>query len=127
MILAVFFFLNITGAVFAEEPSYGDAIVVASSGDARTLVPILASDSASSDICGFVFNGLVKYDKNIELIGDLADSWDVEDEGRTIIFHLRKGVRWHDGQLFTSRDVEFTYKKLIDPNVRTPYSGEYER
>jgi len=134
MLLAVFFFsLPIPGPepgigiLLAEEPSYGDATVVASSGDARTLVPILASDSASSDICGFVFNGLVKYNKNIELVGDLAESWDIEDEGKTIIFHLRKAVRWHDGRAFTSRDVEFTYKKLIDPNVRTPYSGEYER
>ncbi|MCX5668470.1 MAG: peptide-binding protein [Candidatus Omnitrophica bacterium] len=132
MILAVFFlFLTILGLAVhgnsTEEASYGDAIVVASSGDARTLVPILASDSASSDICGFVFNGLVKYDKNIEPVGDLAESWDIEDLGKTIIFHLRKGVRWHDGRAFTSRDVEFTYKKLIDPDVRTPYSGEYER
>ncbi|MDP2922132.1 MAG: peptide-binding protein [Candidatus Omnitrophota bacterium] len=140
MILAVFFFfLTISdpgsesfgndepGSENGSLPSYGDAIVVASSGDARTLVPILASDSASSDICGFVFNGLVKYDRNIELVGDLAESWDIEDSGKTIIFHLRKGVRWHDGRNFTSRDVEYTYRKLIDPNVRTPYSGEYER
>lgn len=135
MILAVFFFLLTVpgpGPGIGKESAgpgleYGDAIVVASSGDARTLVPILASDSASSDICGFVFNGLVKYDKNIELVGDLAESWDIEDEGKTIIFHLRKDVRWHDGRAFTSRDVEFTYRKLIDPDVRTPYSGEYER
>jgi peptide/nickel transport system substrate-binding protein len=131
ILLAVFFFfLTIPGPDLgnsAYEAEYGDAIVVASSGDARTLVPILASDSASSDICGFVFNGLVKYDKNIELTGDLAESWDIEDDGKTIIFHLRKGVRWHDGAPFTSRDVEFTYKKLIDPEVRTPYSGDYAR
>ncbi len=130
VMLAVFFFM--TNPIFADillarEPSYGDAIVVASSGDARTLVPILASDSASSDICGFVFNGLVKYDKNIELVGDLAESWDIEDEGKTIIFHLRKGVRWHDGAPFTARDIYFTYSKLIDPEVRTPYSGDFER
>ena len=122
--------LNPTYFAVANEEnsySYGDAIVVASSGDARTLVPILASDSASSDICGFVFNGLVKYDKNIELIGDLAESWGIEDEGREIIFRLRKNVRWHDGVPLTARDVEFTYKKLIDPSVKTPYSGEFER
>lgn len=134
MMLAVFFFfLTVPGPgpgmdiFLAQVPSYGDAIVAASSGDARTLVPILASDSASSDICGFVFNGLVKYDKNVKLVGDLAESWDIEDEGKTIIFHLKKGVCWHDGAPFTARDVEFTYKKLIDPNVRTPYSGDYER
>lgn len=124
LITAVFLFLS-GDFVFAEE--YGDAIVVASSGDARTLVPILASDSASGDICGMVFNGLVKYDKNIKIVGDLADSWDIQEEGKVIIFHLRKNVFWHDGAPFTARDVEFTYKKLIDPMVKTPYSGDFER
>jgi len=111
----------------AGEPSYGDAIVVASISDARTLVPILASDSASTDIDGMVFNGLVKYDRDIKIVGDLAESWDIREGGLVIIFHLRKGVRWHDGASFTAKDVEFTYKKLIDPNVRTPYSGDFER
>lgn len=117
-------------AVFAEaadEPVYGDAIVVSSIADARTLVPILASDSASSDVCGMIFNGLVKYDKNIKIVGDLAERWDVLQGGLVIVFHLRKGVKWHDGAPFTARDVEFTYKKLVDPEVKTPYSGDFER
>lgn len=108
-------------------PAYGDAIVVGSIGDARTLVPILASDSASGQICGLVFNGLVKYDKDIKLTGDLAESWEVLEDGLVIVFHLREGVRWQDGHPFTAKDVEFTYQKLIDPDVRTPYSGDFER
>lgn len=108
-------------------PAYGDNIIVASIGDARTLVPILASDSASADICSLVFNGLVKYDKNINLTGDLAESWNILDNGLTIIFHLRKNVKWHDGAPFTAEDVKFTYEKLIDPNIKTPYSGDFER
>ncbi len=130
LMTAVFLFLTTsTPGVENSTPGveYGDAIVVASSGDARTLIPILASDSASSDICGMVFNGLVKYDKNINIVGDLAESWDIQEEGKVIIFHLREGVTWHDGALFGARDVEFTYKKLIDPSVKTPYSGEFER
>jgi len=110
-----------------KRSEYGDAIVVASSGDARNLIPILASDSASSDICGLVFNGLIKYDKDINIVGDLAQSWDIQDDGKIIIFHLRKGVLWHDGAPFTARDVEFTYKKLVDPSIKTPYSADYER
>lgn len=131
LIAAALFSFFITGQALggnaSEEPAYGDAIVVAASGDARSLVPILASDSASSDICGMVFNGLVKYDKNINIIGDLAEGWDIQEDGKVIIFHLKKGVRWHDGSPFTARDVEFTYKKLIDASVRTPYSGDFER
>lgn len=124
---AVFFLLN--GCVFAgdKEPAYGDAIVVGSISDANTLVPIIASDTGSAGVCGMIFNGLVKYDKTVTIVGDLAESWDILDEGLTIIFHLRKDVKWHDGAPFTARDVAFTYRKLIDPSVRTPYSSDFER
>ncbi|MGE5309044.1 MAG: peptide-binding protein [Deltaproteobacteria bacterium] len=105
----------------------GDAFVEASIGDARTLVPILASDTASSNICSLMFNGLVKYDKDLNLVGDLAERWDILEDGLVIVFHLRKNVLWQDGVPFTARDVEFTYKKLIDPAVRTPYGGDFER
>jgi len=56
----------------------------------------------------------------------LAESWNVSNEGKTIIFNLRKNVRWHDGKPFTAEDVEFTYQKLIDPKVKTPYSSDFE-
>lgn len=124
IILAAFF----SGSSAAgEEGDYGDAIVTASISDARNLIPILASDSASAGISSLVFNGLVKYDKDINIVGDLAENWEVLEGGLTIVFHLRRGVAWHDGKPFTARDVEFTYKKLIDPAVRTPYSGDFER
>jgi peptide/nickel transport system substrate-binding protein len=123
-LLAVVFFIPAT-LCFPQD--YGDAMVTGSIADARTLIPILASDSASSSICEMLFNGLVKYDKDLRLIGDLAESWEVKEEGLVIIFHLRKNVFWHDGQPFTAADVEFTFQKLIDPKVRTPYSGDFER
>ena len=105
---------------------YGDAIVVGSIGEPRTLVPILASDSASGAICGLVFNGLLKYDKKLNLVGDLAERWVVSDDGLEITFYLRKGIKWHDGEHFNSEDVQFTYKSLIDSRVMTPYSGDFE-
>ena len=121
-ILTAFFILR--GISLAQD--YGDALVSGSIGDARNLIPILASDSASAEICGMIFNGLVKYDKDINLTGDLAESWEIKDAGLTIIFHLRKGIRWQDGVPFTAQDVKFTYQKLIDPLVRTPYSGDFK-
>ncbi|HAX61574.1 MAG TPA: peptide-binding protein [Elusimicrobia bacterium] len=106
----------------AEKNYYIDSSI----GDATYLNPVLSSDSASNDINGLVFNGLVKYDKNINIVGDLAESWTVSDDGKIIIFNLRKNVRWHDGVPFTAEDVEFTYQKLIDPKVKTPYSSDFE-
>ena len=46
-------------------------------GDASNLIPLLASDSASHNIAGMVYNGLVKYDKDMKIVGDLAESWDI--------------------------------------------------
>ena len=121
-----FLFLFFLSLPLWSEGVYGDAIVVGSIGDASTLIPVVASDSASHDICGLVYNGLLKYDKDLNLTGDLAESWEISPDRLTITFHLRKGVKWHDGKPFTARDCLFTYKKLIDPNVRTPYSSSFE-
>ena len=106
-------------------PSYGDTIIVASIADATTLIPIVAADSASHDICGLVYNGLIRYDKDLNIVPSLAESWSIEEEGRVIVFNLRKNAKWHDGVSFTAEDVEFTYKSLIDPDVRTPYRGDF--
>jgi len=106
-------------------PVSGDIYVAASIGDASYLNPVLATDSSSGDINALVFNGLVKYNRDLKLVGDLAESWRVLEGGRKIIFKLRENVRWHDGQPFTAADVEFTYEKLIDPSVKTPYGSDY--
>ncbi len=114
-----------TGEKPAAQPAYGDTIIQASIGDASYLNPVLASDSASGDINGYVYNGLVKYDKNLKLVGDLAESWEISDDGLAITFHLRKNVHWHDGKTFSSEDVKFTHEELVDPNTRTPYASDY--
>src|SRR5512147_2953059 len=102
-----------------------NTFVVSSIGDARRLNPLLANDTASATINDQVFNGLVKYDKDIRLVGDLAERWDVSPDGKTITFHLRKGVEWHDGAPFTADDCLFTYRMLVDPKVATPYGSSY--
>jgi peptide/nickel transport system substrate-binding protein len=108
-------------------PAYGDALVVGSIGEPSNLIPILSADSASSDISGLVYSGLVRYDKNLKLEGDLAQSWEVSPDGLSITFHLRHGVKWHDGQPFTSRDVLYTYRVTIDPKTPTAYSEDFKQ
>jgi peptide/nickel transport system substrate-binding protein len=107
-------------------PARGDALLIGSIGDAATLLPTLASDSASFDVINLVYNGLVKYDKDLNLVGDLAESWDISKDQLEITFHIRKGVKWHDGVEFTAADVEFGYRTIIDPKVPTPYVSNYK-
>ena len=106
-------------------PAYGDWFVDASIGDASTLLPPLANDSASFSITGLVYDSLLKYDGDLNLVGQLAQSWEVSKDGLTLTFHLRRGVKWHDGAPFTARDVLFTYRVMVDPKTPTAYSGDY--
>jgi len=89
------------------------------------LNPLLATDAGSSEIAGFIFNGLVKYDKyGKKIIGDLASSYAFKDDV-TVVFYLRHGVKWHDGQEFTAQDVVFTYDLIHSPKVVTPYTSTF--
>ena len=108
-----------------KPPAFGDILVRGDIGDASNLIPLLASDSASHAVAGMVFNGLVKYDKNMNVVGDLAESWDITHNGLVITFHLRKGVKWHDAKPFTSADVLYTYQVTTDPKTPTAYAGDF--
>jgi len=108
-------------------PVCGDIMVEGSIGDASNLISILSSDSASHEIASLVFNGLVKYDRDMKVVGDLAESWDISEDGLEITFHLRRGVKWHDGHPFTAEDVLFSYRLTIDPKTPTAYAGDFLR
>ncbi|MEA1955502.1 MAG: peptide-binding protein [Campylobacterota bacterium] len=98
---------------------------LATSTNPARLNPILATDSSSSEIAGFLFNGLVKYDKDAStIVGDLADEFYYENN-TTLIFKLKKNVTWHDGDKFDAKDVRFTYESIISPKVVTPYSAGF--
>jgi peptide/nickel transport system substrate-binding protein len=102
-----------------------DAYVSSGLGDGRVLIPFLADDVTSSSICGLVYNGLTKIDKDLNVIADLAERWEVSDDAREIVFYLRKGVKWHDGRPFTAKDVKFTYDTILNPSTACPYVSGY--
>lgn len=108
-----------------QKPDYGDVLVEGSIGDATNLIPFLASDSASHQVADLVYNGLVKYDENLHIVGDLAASFKILENGKKIIFKLKKGIKWHDGHELTADDCEFTYKVITNPETPTPYSGDF--
>lgn len=102
-------------------------LIISSIGDASFLNPVLAQDSASSDINSFVFNGLLKYDKDLLITGDLARSWEIKEGDKPqITFFLRRNVRWHDGKEFTAEDVKFTYETIMDEHTNTVRRSDYE-
>jgi peptide/nickel transport system substrate-binding protein len=89
------------------------------------LDPRHSVDAASGRIGELVFSRLVKQDRDLEIVPDLAERWTVEQGGRRIRFFLREGVRFHDGSTLDAADVEFTFRSLLDPGSASPKRATY--
>jgi len=72
------------------------------------------------------YNWLIGFNDKGEVIPQLAESWDISKDGLTYTFHLRKGVKFHDGYPFTAKDVEFTYTLLANKKIGSLYFGKIE-
>lgn len=103
------------------QPAYGDTFIDVLTGNISGLIPNIVSDSASFNVGGLIYSGLVTRDRNLKHIGDLAESWTFSADCRDLTFKLRPNVRWHDGRPFTSADVMFTYETMINPKTPTAY------
>jgi peptide/nickel transport system substrate-binding protein len=86
------------------------------------LDPRFATDSQSQRIDGLLFSGLLERDNQMNFHGDLAESWDSPDP-LTYVFHLRPGVRFHDGRPLTSADVKATFEFIRNPANKSPKLG----
>ena len=104
----------------------GGSLVEATRGEPSGLIPMIAGESAASAVAANIFNTLLKYDKNLDIEGDLAQSWEVSQDQKTITFKLKPGMKWADGQPLTSADALFTWKLVTDDNTRTPYGADYK-
>ncbi|HZV62797.1 MAG TPA: peptide-binding protein [Methylophilaceae bacterium] len=112
------------GQTFAPEP--GGTLISATIAEPSGLIPMIAGEAAASAIASNIFNTLLKYDKNLELTGELAQSWKVSPDQKTITFHLKPGMQWADGAPLTSADVLFTWKVVTDDKTRTPYGADFK-
>src|SRR5258708_9008122 len=86
------------------------------------LDPRIGTDGASQRLDGLLFNSLVELDAQRIPHGDLAEKWETPDP-RTYIFHLRSGVKFHDGRSLTSADVKYTFDSVLDGTVTSPKRG----
>ncbi len=88
-------------------------LVVSQSGDPGALNPAITTSGSTHPVTDQIFNGLVGLDEQLNPIPELAERWTIEDDGRAYRFALRRGVKWHDGQPFTSADVKFTFEEAL--------------
>jgi len=90
-------------------------------GEPKTFNPILVDDEPSENIRYLTGGVLIRLNRQTQALEPgLATSWRVSKDGRSIIFHLRKGLHFSDGTAFTSEDVAYTMRLLMDPELHSP-------
>lgn len=92
----------------SEQPVRGGTLVAAIDPEPSTLTATFSSPYPNRSVSANIFDGLLTYDDKFQPQPDLAESWQVSPDGKTITFKLRHGVKWHDGQPFTSKDVRYS-------------------
>lgn len=97
-----------------ETPKEGGTVTVAFNSEPGNLNPVIWATTSDTNVTHMVFDSLVIPDKELKMVGRLAESWEVSEDGKTYTFHLKKDVKWHDGEPFTAKDVEFTFTSLAD-------------
>lgn len=111
----------------ASEPVDGDWLIYHLSAEPATLNPITATDAYESTVNSRnIYETLVeRNNETLELNPVLAESWEISEDKLTYTFKLRKDVKWQDGEPFTSEDVVFSYKTIMNPKVDAPQLRAY--
>lgn len=90
-----------------------DVLIINVGGDPQSFNPDMKSDDYAWPINQNVYSRLVKLNSDDQVIPDLAESWEFSEDGLKLTFHLKKDVKWHDGEALTSEDVKWTFETMI--------------
>jgi peptide/nickel transport system substrate-binding protein len=109
-----FIFLIFISGCKKEKIKIKNTILLATSSDPKSFNPIIAKETSTTLITGFIFEGLTKINGvTLEVEPSLALKWEVDKSGKIWKFYLRRDVLWNDGVKFTADDVVFTFNNLI--------------
>ncbi|MFH2012053.1 MAG: ABC transporter substrate-binding protein [Pseudomonadota bacterium] len=126
---ALFFatlFILIPAACLKEAKPAGDNLVIGLESSPTNLDPRYATDANSYRLTQILFNPLFKLDTHFNPVPDIVKRWENPNE-TTYIFHLKKGVKFHDGIELTSKDVKYTFDTILTPSFKSPHMGAFEK
>jgi peptide/nickel transport system substrate-binding protein len=103
---------------WAQQPKLGGTLRVAWEADITGLDPYVSPGVQSWHMVGNLFNSLLTIDAQLNYVPDLAESWEILDNGKVYVFHLRKGVKFHDGSDFDAEVVRWNYQRIMDPEEK---------
>jgi ABC-type transport system substrate-binding protein len=102
-------------ALWAQQPKAGGTLRVAWEADITGLDPVISPGVQAWFVAGNLFNSLITIDSELNYVPDLAESWEILENGKVYVFHLRKGVKFIDGTDFDAEVVRWNYQRIMDP------------
>ncbi|HID16237.1 MAG TPA: ABC transporter substrate-binding protein, partial [Candidatus Atribacteria bacterium] len=122
IIITLFSFLFAFVGFSTEKPVYGGKLTVALPAEPPGLDPT-SNTAAVIDrvVYNNVYEGLVKIDRYGKIVPALAESWEISKDGLTYTFHLRKGVKFHDGSSFSATDVKYTIERNTKEDTKNAH------
>jgi peptide/nickel transport system substrate-binding protein len=113
-VLVCLLILLFAQSALAAGPKHGGTMVFGRGGDSVGLDPGYETDGNSFMVCDNIYEALVAYnDESTELEPGLAESWKISPDGKTYTFHLRKGIKFHDGTPLNSDAVVFSIARMM--------------
>jgi peptide/nickel transport system substrate-binding protein len=122
LVLLAAMIAGMTGCAGSNAAVSNIVLVVRAYGDPQSFIPDNTGDDLAYGINQNIFNRLVKLDASKEIIPDLAEKWELSNDGKVITFHLVKNAKWHDGKPVTSADVKYTFD-YIKADATTFFNG----
>lgn len=106
---------------FIAVPASGGDFTTGLIGAPQFINPLLSqTNDVDSDISRLIFSGLLKYNKDLQLVNDLASHWESNEDSTKYTFFLKEGITWHDGNPLTADDIVFTFQSIKDPDFKSP-------
>lgn len=109
----------------ARPPTQLGATLNLTGGAPPTLDPALTQDSTSASYIVEIFSGLVTLNQDLEVVPDIADSWELSDDDTTYTFHLRDDAKFHDGKPVTAQDFKYSIERACDPATGSVVADAY--
>jgi len=110
-----------------EKPIFGGTYRRSLEFSPKTLDPALSIDIHAVTVIQQIFDGLVQFDKDLNVIPAIAKSWKISSDGLTYTFYLREGVKFHNGREVTAKDFAYSFTRIIDPETRSPAANFLDR
>lgn len=118
--------LKVNAQFLVEIPRFGGTLKEGMVGNPRFINPILAISETDRDLTTLVYSGLMRTTPNGNIIPDLAESFEVSDDGLLYTFTIRDDAYFQDGEKVTTDDVIFTILKTQDPAIKSPKRANWD-